>query len=181
MTQPVSIPAFRQKAKILVAMSTIERHTCVRFDVRGYEKDYVTIYSGDGCSSRMGKGGGKQELSLAKKGCLSTGTIVHELIHVLGYDHMHSSYDRDNYVNIKIENIRPDAISNFDLDDPRVFSNFGTEYDLFSVMHYEKNAFSKNGKNTIVPRNRRFTKVVGQRNSMSWGDVKRINNMYRCF
>lgn len=162
-------------------MNTMEKYTCVRFVERVYEKDYIKLHSGDGCSSRMGRSGGMQEISLQKNGCLSSGTIVHELIHALGYDHMHSSADRDNYVNINYNNIRSDSVSNFDLDDPRVFSNFGTKYDLYSVMHYDKKAFSKNGKETIIPRNRRFSKVIGQRVGMSKNDVKRINNMYRCY
>jgi Astacin (Peptidase family M12A) len=162
-------------------MSTIEKYTCVRFHQRSNEYDYVKFINGDGCSSRLGRGGGMQEITLQKNGCMSRGTIVHEIIHALGYDHMHSSYDRDRYVHIDYNNIKRDSISQFDLVSPRVFSNFGTNYDLFSVMHYDKKAFSRNGLDTIVPRNRRFIKVIGQRQGMSRNDVRRLNNMYQCF
>jgi Astacin (Peptidase family M12A) len=161
-------------------MDTIEKYTCVRFRKRTAEKDYVSIIDGKGCHSNMGKIGGKQEVSLQKNGCFSKGTIMHEFIHALGYDHMHSSADRDRYVEIVYANIRPEAVSNFDRVNPKKFSNFGTEYDLFSVMHYDKKAFSKNGQDTIVPKNRRFAKVIGQRVGLSKDDVKRINNMYEC-
>lgn len=170
-----------QKAKIIVAMNTIAKYTCVRFQERTTEPDYISITSGSGCSSNMGKIGGKQDVTLQISGCLSHGTICHEFIHALGYDHMHSSADRDKYVTIKYANIKQSAVSNFELDDPRVFSNFGTNYDMYSVMHYDTKAFSKNGKETIVPKNRRYSKVLGQREGMTRNDAKRINNMYRCF
>jgi Astacin (Peptidase family M12A) len=161
-------------------METIEKYTCVRFYKRSNEVDYLSIVSDIGCWSHMGKIGGKQELSLEKGGCFGTGTIMHELIHALGYDHMHSSADRDKYIDIKYENIRQDSISNFDRVDPKKFSNFGTKYDLYSLMHYDSKAFSKNGKDTIVPKNRQYTGVIGQRLGLSYDDVKRINNMYKC-
>lgn len=47
-------------------------------------------------------------------------------------------------------------------------------------MHYGKTAFSKNGESTIVPKNRRYKNIIGQRTGLSIGDVQRINNMYKC-
>jgi Astacin (Peptidase family M12A) len=161
-------------------MDTIEKYTCIRFRPRSVEKDYVLIYAGSGCHSNMGKIGKKQEISLHKNGCFSKGTIMHEIIHALGYDHMHSSADRDSHIQINYENIQQAALSNFDRVDPKKFSNFGTDYDLYSVMHYNGKAFSKNGKDTIVPKNRRYSKIIGQRTGLSINDVKRINNMYNC-
>jgi Astacin (Peptidase family M12A) len=66
-------------------MIYIETYTCVRFVARSNESDFVNIVSGDGCSSYLGKIGGGQNLSLQKNGCFSTGIIMHELIHALGY------------------------------------------------------------------------------------------------
>lgn len=161
-------------------MDDIETYTCVRFVERTNEEDYVHILSGSGCSSHLGKIDGMQEISLQKDGCFSRGTIIHEFIHALGYDHMHSHADRNKYVDIIFKNIQSDAISNFDRVDPRKFSNFGTKYDLYSVMHYDSTAFSKNGLKTIVPKDSRYREVMGQRKGMSRGDQQRINNMYKC-
>lgn len=93
---------------------------------------------------------------------------------------MHSHSQRDKYVEILYRNVKPETNVNFEKVSPRVFSNFGTDYDLWSVMHYHSTAFSKNGQDTIVPRNRRFSKVMGQREGLSKGDAQRINNMYEC-
>lgn len=186
-----------------LAMNDIEKYTCIRFVERTDETDFVYIYSGSGCHSHMGKIGDQQEMSLKKNGCFSRGIIIHELIHALGYDHMHSHSDRNTYIDIKWKNIQPDAVSNFDKVDPKKFSNFGTKYDLYSVMvkkkqvnylfiksisyslycnfqHYDKTSFSKNGQDTIVPKNRRYKNIIGQRIGLSIGDAQRINNMYKC-
>lgn len=66
--------------------------------------------SGSGCFSSVGHttpdedGEVRQILNLAK-GCFKHGTIVHELLHTIGFYHMQSTYDRDEYVEIIWENI----------------------------------------------------------------------------
>jgi hypothetical protein len=177
---PSSGYSSNQREVIRHAMYILEYYTCVRFVERTHQEDYVRIFSGDGCYSHLGKIGGKQDVSLRKNGCMGKGTIMHEFIHALGYDHMHSHADRDKHVKIMFQNIKQDAISNFDKVSPRLFSNFGTTYDVFSVMHYDSKAFSKNGKETIAPRNLRFSKIIGQREGLSRGDITRVNNMYEC-
>jgi hypothetical protein len=161
-------------------MFDLEKYTCMSFDQRKSEQDFIHIYSGAGCSSNLGRIGGKQKVSLRKNGCLSRGTIIHELIHAIGYDHMHSHSDRDKYVNIIWSNIDRKTYNNFEKVDARKFSNFNTPYDFHSVMHYHPTAFSKNGKRTIVPKQEKYRNVIGQRVGMSAGDAKRINNMYKC-
>jgi hypothetical protein len=161
-------------------MRDLEKYTCVQFKSHDKEQDYIYIEAGKGCSSNLGKLGGRQVVSLQRKGCMSRGTIIHELIHSLGYDHMHSHSDRDQFVDIVWNNIDRKLYANFEKVSPKKFSNFGTPYDFHSVMHYSPTAFSKNGKRTIVPKNKKYRDVIGQRVGMSAGDAKRINNMYKC-
>lgn len=95
---------------------------------------------------------------------------------------MHNHVDRDKFVEIHWDNIEEDAKPNFEKVDPRIFANFGTSYDLNSVMHYAANAFAIDRyKDTMTPINRKLRGVIGQRRGLSPGDVKRINNMYNCF
>lgn len=108
------------------------------------------------------------------------GKVQHELIHVLGYNHMHNHVDRDEFVTINLENVGKSYLRNFVKVNPAYSSNFGTPYDFQSVMHYDRNAFSKNGEDTIVPRDRKYEDVIGNVERMSRGDVQRINTMYQC-
>ena len=41
--------------------------------------------------------------------CIKTGSVMHELLHALGFHHEHTRPDRDNFVTIHFDNIIPGA------------------------------------------------------------------------
>uniref|UniRef100_A0A0K0FWS1 Metalloendopeptidase n=1 Tax=Strongyloides venezuelensis TaxID=75913 RepID=A0A0K0FWS1_STRVS len=55
---------------------------------------------------------------------------------------------------------------------------FGIPYDFGSVMHYKRFDFSKNGNQTIVAIDGKYDKTMGQRNRLSFNDIKLINFKY---
>lgn len=61
----------------------------MRFTPRTNERDYIEIVSKSGCSSLVGRSGGRQEVSLGGSAeaasCMVKGVIIHELLHALGY------------------------------------------------------------------------------------------------
>lgn len=69
---------------------------------------------------------------------------------------MQSAYDRDEYVKIIYENIIEGAQLQFLKYNSSFVSHFGQKYDYYSLMHYPKDAFSKNDEPTIVPVVRTF-------------------------
>lgn len=169
-------------------MKIIEKHTCIRYMKRDNDdENYIQFYNGKGCDSHVGMTGGRQRISLNRgnKGedttCIDRGTILHELVHALGFDHMHNHPDRDDYVKVHWNNIEKDSHSEFEKVDDTEYTDFGTGYDLFSIMHYAKNAFAiDESKRTISARNPRLNNIIGQRDSISRGDIRRINRMYKC-
>lgn len=54
---------------------------------------------------------------------------MHEFIHALGFYHMHSAYERDNFVEIVWANIQSGTEHNFNAHSESVINNFGVEYD----------------------------------------------------
>jgi hypothetical protein len=158
-------------------MDEIESKTCVRFRTGVRSKDFLNIYSGRYCLSHLGRVGGAQELSLNRKTCVHEGIVIHELLHALGFIHMHNRPNRDNYVKILWPNIDPRYHSEFKKVNPSSFNYHGTPYDLFSIMHYSAKAFSRNGGQTIVAKD---PQIFGQRDGLSVGDIMRINNKYKC-
>lgn len=76
---------------IAKAMKTFHELTCVRFVPRDsfIHKDYLYIHPDEGCYSLVGRTGGRQPVSL-DAGCMQSGTIIHELMHAIGFFHEQS-------------------------------------------------------------------------------------------
>ncbi|XP_044127242.1 embryonic protein UVS.2-like [Bufo gargarizans] len=147
----------------MTAMQEFETLTCVRFVNRKEEVNYLNISSSDGCLSYSGLTGGAQPVFLLAPGCMSRGTIQHELNHALGFLHENSRSDRDNYINVNYKNVSP-----------------GLPYDYSSVMHYGKFAFSMNPKIPTITPIPDPNVSIGQRDGLSVLDVAKINKLYNC-
>lgn len=139
------------------AMTIYHEKTCIKFVPRQRnDPDYITIQNSEtGCWSAVGRVGGRQLVNLQSYGCTSLiGTILHEFMHVVGFLHEQNREERDEYVDIRFENVRKGYEMNFDRAEKGTTSGFGVGYDYKSVMHYSAMAFSANGQPTIV------TKVI---------------------
>ncbi|XP_017115496.1 zinc metalloproteinase nas-14 [Drosophila elegans] len=166
------------KARVESAMAEISSQTCVRFrrTENPREPQVIIQRQGSGCSSYVGYlGRTNQGLNLAR-GCMSSRTIQHELLHALGFYHTQSDPQRDNYVQIHTENIRSGHEHNFKKLRANGVTNFGLGYDYDSIMHYGPFAFSKNGKPTIVPL--KADAKIGQTTILSPKDVEALKRMY---
>ncbi|XP_068628628.1 uncharacterized protein [Battus philenor] len=172
-----------QLQAIQSGIDDLAQASCVKF--RPYKKgdrDAVVIQgSRRGCFSQVGYQGGYQVLNLngrhpVGRGCFRHGTIVHELLHTLGFYHMQSSPDRDDYIDVMWENILKPARHNFRKYNMFAVSDFGVGYDYESVLHYSKKAFSSNGQDTLVPKEKGVE--IGQRIGLSDKDTQKLNKMY---
>ncbi|XP_076231132.1 zinc metalloproteinase nas-1 [Calliopsis andreniformis] len=171
-----------QRKIIFDAMDDYHKHTCIKFKpYTGEESDYIRITAGNsGCWSSVGRIGGRQDVNLQVPGCLvKKGTVIHELMHVIGFLHEQSRYERDEYVRILWNNILSGHGGNFEKASKQTTDAFGVGYDYGSVMHYSANAFSRNGQPTIVAKT--SSKVqLGQREGFSKRDIQKIRKMYKC-
>lgn len=87
------------------AIRELELKSIIHFKHRDNETDYISLYKGGGCSSQIGRRGGRQTISLAS-GCDRMATIMHEFTHASGLLHAQSRPDRDDYVEIMWDNIQ---------------------------------------------------------------------------
>lgn len=169
---------------ILKGIQTIEETTCIRFrEANEQDVDYVSITAQPGgCYTAVGYLGGQQQMNLEiypiGEGCFRPGTVLHELMHALGFYHEQSSALRDDYIEVIEENIVPGKEFNFQKYSDKVVTDFDVGYDYNSCLHYRPGAFSINGKDTIVPLDP--TAVIGQRLGLSDKDKDKINIMYKC-
>lgn len=165
------------RSRVNAAIAHWEANTNVQLEPRDGETDYVEFASGDGCSSAVGREGGKQIIRLAN-GC-STGNAIHEIGHAVGLWHEQSRNDRDQHIEILIDNVQQDKRGNFDLHD-----DDGTDvdaYDFGSIMHYPSKAFGiedPDGTKRTTIRTIPSGIAIGQRNGLSDLDVAAANRLY---
>ena len=74
---------------------------------------------------------------------MMAGIVMHELMHTAGFWHEQSRADRDKYITVHWDNIKPGWKSNFLKYDLGKIDHLGAPYDLCSVMHYGAFAFTK--------------------------------------
>lgn len=172
---PYVIPkSFPSPSRITNAIAHIEANTgIVDFVPRSGEANYIQFRTSTGCSSNVGRIGGRQYVNLAS-GC-TTGNTIHELLHALGMFHEHTRCDRDSFVQIITANIQPGYENNF----VKQCTN-ASDYDVYaegSIMHYPGTAFSINGQPTIISL-RGLDSQMGQRTGMNSTDIGTVNTLY---
>jgi len=107
---------------------------------------------------------------------LQKGTVVHELLHAMGFHHEQTRPDRDSYVTIHYKNIESGKSGNFN---KTYIDTRGVPYDIQSVMQYDAKAFSKNGDKTITA-NGEDDDLLGQDEGMTMYDRQLVNKVYGC-
>ncbi|XP_078733743.1 low choriolytic enzyme-like [Lampetra fluviatilis] len=103
-------------------------------------------------------------------------------MHALGFYHEHSRIDRDEYILVLIDNVKPewkDAMVNTILHDTNRETNTTTPYDYSSITHYGMTAGSKDEHSpTMLPRDTSTMHRFGGGHTLSDGDVEKIEKMF---
>lgn len=77
-----------------------------------------------GCSSGVGFNDKTKEHKISlEDNCLSVGTIMHEVMHRLGFEHEHSRPDRARYIDVHKDNIR-NSMLQFESNYGRAFASY---------------------------------------------------------
>lgn len=170
----------------MAGMSAIQAVGNVVFVPRAGESDYLRFRNsttGSSLSSNIGYAPGQTTISINN---WSTGVIVHEVLHALGFYHEQARTDRDTFVQIFPANITPGQESQFSI---RPGSIPAGPYDFGSIMQYRPCAFtvccaspcgSCAGCETILPQPAyaAFQGLMGQRNAMTPLDVHGVRALY---
>ena len=95
------------------------------------------------------------------------GDVLHELIHVLGFNHEQQRYDRNEYVTIT---------SSDDVNYGRITENFkiyNSNYDFDSIMHYREN-----NQLSLNPDYKKYEDRIGQNIGLSFHDTSSLITVY---
>ncbi|GIY55246.1 astacin-like metalloprotease toxin 2 [Caerostris darwini] len=165
---------------LMKSIRHIEDNSCLRFVQRTNERNYIRMYKGEGCWSFWGMlGNGEQKLSLGD-GCEYFGTVVHEFLHAIGFQHEQNRSDRDDYLNIHWENIIEKWYYAFNKLLPEQHRLL-TPFDYDSVMLYGEKSFSKQWNlKAMTAKDGRFLDEAYNKPGMSASDIKRLNMLYNC-
>ncbi|CAO1427078.1 unnamed protein product [Diamesa serratosioi] len=175
-------PSFtqQQRSQINNAIAQYHAKTCLKFIPRSSEADYIYFDNAQtGCWSSVGRVGRKQTINLQAACLTRIGTVIHEMMHAVGFLHEQNREDRDGFVSIQWQNVPENVKNNFDKASPGSTIAYNVPYDYGSVLHYSATAFSNSGSKTIVPL-KSGGESMGQRDGFSGGDVNKINKMYNC-
>ncbi|RXG53711.1 Meprin A subunit beta [Armadillidium vulgare] len=107
--------------------------------------------------------------------CNTPHTVLHELLHSIGFDHEHQRPDRDDYVTILHDNVKKGKERLF--EKRKNMETFGISYDYESVMHYHRMTFSKNDKPTIITKNPKYQDKIGNALVLSEKDIMKVKKI----
>jgi len=170
------------------AMSLWASSTCLAF-FENNAKPYTMVFNTafPGCKAPIGLSQGVKNhtIQLNAPGCMTVGTIAHEIGHNVGMFHTMSRDDRDNTVDVYEEYVDPDKLYNYNKTAAEYQQSFGIPYDMGSLMHYDRRAFSKQPANepTITWRGPTYEwdQLMGSQNMLpGMQDFKLINKLYEC-
>jgi len=176
----------RYTSVLKAVIADYQRWTCIQIKPRTSEFNYIRIQDGNsGCNSYAGMWScrtcnGMQPVNLGR-GCHSHHTISHELGHAIGFHHEQTRPDRDNYITVKFNNIKPQYHSQFNFQ--KTTSTYGVAYDYGSVMHYGEYAFSSDkwgGKRSMITKDPAWQDKIGKAPNLSFADLKVANIIYDC-
>ena len=173
---PFQVDHNERGSQIYQAIDTMNESTKIKFVEQTDEENYVVFREGKGCYSFVGMKGGPQPIILDEH--CSVGSILHEMMHVLGFYHEQSRPDRDEHLEVLWGNIQDQYKTQYLKLPPFVFPTMEIPFDFQSIMLYGSyNKFGvERGKPTMV--NLEGEGFRANRENLSPGDLNKIRRLY---
>ncbi|KFB39559.1 AGAP008510-PA-like protein [Anopheles sinensis] len=169
------------------AMSVFHMKTCVRFMPRTPQSQYyVRITSNNaGCYASVGRqlDNGQNVMNLQTPACLTRGTPIHELMHVLGFLHEVSRPDRDEYVYVNRSALKPEYQTNAFYNTnfakfERNVETYNIPYNYGSIMHYTRYAGARDRRYPVLMNKKPYSEPDFGHHTLSQSDIDAVNSRY---
>lgn len=193
----ISRLATAQQTNVLKAMQRwLDTGANLKFIPRTTELEYVNFTgatnAGNNTSCVGFKGGVRADINITAFWWRQGEWMpAHELGHVLGFFHEHQRWDRDEFVKIHYENIKPGRAGDYDWIAKTNWLVSSLPYDFRSIMHYRvcwagkcedqcKDGVGSSPCAVIEPVDHAFDGVIGQwsNNGISKLDAERVRLAY---
>ncbi|XP_065644181.1 astacin-like metalloprotease toxin 3 isoform X3 [Hydra vulgaris] len=189
-----------EKMNVKEAMAHIQNKTCIKFVPRTNENVFLTIERVNvyPCFTPIGYVQAKSARMIFGNSCTQKLVMIHELLHVLGFEHEHQRVDRDIYITVNMSNVQKGFEHEF-IRHQINWTTYYTPYDINSVMHFGNFDYSKylnqsihknyhsqtqeidfNKKYMTIYNNHDYKTFLGSKSGLSPGDVDKINLRYNC-
>ncbi|GIY53253.1 zinc metalloproteinase nas-7 [Caerostris darwini] len=150
---------------------------CIPWLPRKKERDYVYFTDGSYCHSEVGRMKRKQLLVLNGANCNDTGSVLHEMMHAIGFTHEHNRPDRDDYIEMLFLNIPYEWRKQYAKESLNIMEKLGP-YDYYSLMHYEMQSPDRNKPAFRVIKEGVDLTRIGQRKSLTEIDKSKVKALY---
>lgn len=171
------------------AMLQWEAKTCIKFE-EGPPGGGTVVFksSGSGCNAHIGWSEQYQHyVNLQPPGCVTVGTAIHELGHIIGLRHEHAQPEALEFIQFNLNNAQDSWKQWLITYEEAGDMTAGIPYDMASIMHYgawtgAKKHDSQESTKTITVKKKDVwgNCQVGQREYLSEGDILTVNRWYGC-
>lgn len=174
-------PGFSTKeiGYITSALNILENTICIDFVPGGVSSNYCIFFYPNTLRNASPVGmntSTRNTIELYSDG-FDTATVIHEVMHSLGFFHEQSRNDRDDYVVIYEENIMENKERNFAkiVDIPEYDGTSLGPFDYNSIMIYDSYEFTGNNNVTITKLD---GSTIPRNTSLSYYDIRGLNYIY---
>jgi hypothetical protein len=186
----------RQKLVLKAMQRWMDTGAQIQFVPRTTEVEYVNFTgqtnAGNNTSLVGFKKGKRADINITAFWWGGEWMPVHELGHVLGFFHEHARWDRDRYVTIHYDSIKPGRAGDYDWIPQTNWLVRTTAYDFRSIMHYRvcwssscgeppcRDADGSSPCAVISPVDKKYDAVIGQwdSNGISATDAEKVRMAY---
>uniref|UniRef100_A0A0N5A148 Metalloendopeptidase n=1 Tax=Parastrongyloides trichosuri TaxID=131310 RepID=A0A0N5A148_PARTI len=159
-------------------LTGIRSQTCITFQkVQSFSGPGIQFKKGASCGI-FSSNNSPAIIGIAEY-CGKRGKIQKKTLNILGLLDEEDRPNRNNYVTVNMNNVIDSVKHYLVVQDSSLVNSYNIRYDYGSIMHNGKYYVSKNGKMTIVPKDKLYFDTIGQIEMIGFNDIKCLN-LYYC-
>ncbi|CEF70339.1 Astacin-like metalloendopeptidase [Strongyloides ratti] len=167
---------------IKTALSRISKETCLIFRYKLQKNKALFIYlPGKYYETNLGRRREIPHKIFIPLFPHNIGKVMRETMRALGVDYEHNRFDRIYHIKINKENIQPYFLKFYTLENAFISTNYDTNYDHRSIMHFSQYEYTKTLQKVIISKDHLMQHLMGKSRYLTFNDAKLLNKKYCSF